>query len=123
MAEERICSICSKTFLPNKYRPNQAICSSLECQYQRQLNNMKEWRGRNSDYFKYREIKDVKWKESCRERARRWRQNHIDYLKLYRQEHKEEHKEYMKKYMRDYRKRRREKTQSSSDHGGGAVPF
>jgi len=72
---------------------------------------MKSWRDSNPNYFKYKEIKDVKWKDSCRERARRWRQNHLDYLKLYRQEHKEEHREYMRKYMRDYRKKTREKTE------------
>lgn len=120
MAEERTCSICKKTFLPNKYRPNQGICSNLECQYQRQLGNMKRWRDENPNYFKYKEIKDVRWKESCRERAKRWRQNHLDYLKLYRQEHKDGHREYMKKYMRDYRKKKKENLPLS---GGGSGPI
>ena len=111
MAEERICSICKKWFLPNKYRPNQAICSNLECLYKRHLSNMKNWRKTNPNYFKYREIKDVMWKETCRERARKWRQNHLEYLKLYRQEHREAHREYMRKYMREYRKRKKEKMQ------------
>lgn len=112
MSEPRACPVCKKSFLSNKYRPNQRICSSLECQYQRQLDNMKEWRDRNPNYFKYKEMKDVRWKETCRERARRWRQSHLDYLKLYRQEHKETHREYMRKYMREYRKRKKENMQT-----------
>ena len=55
MADERFCVICGTAFTPNKYRPNQNVCSSLECQYQRQLNNMKKWRDRNPNYFKYKE--------------------------------------------------------------------
>ncbi len=121
MAEGRICQMCKKEFLPNKYRPNQVICSSIECQYQRQLYNMKSWRDKNPNYFKYKEIKDVKWRESCRERAKKWRQGHLDYLKLYRQEHKEEHREYMRKYMRDYRKRIKEKTQAMINQEGAAA--
>lgn len=123
MTEERTCPICKKAFIPNKYRPNQATCSNLECQYQRQLYNMKDWRDKNPNYFKYKEMKDVKWKESCRERARKWRQNHLDYLKLYRQEHKEKHKEYMKNYMRDYRKRKKEKMQTPINQDGGISRF
>lgn len=119
MTEGRMCSICKKWFVPNKYRPNQQICSSLECQYKRQLDNMKKWRDRNPHYFKYREVKDTMWRESCRERARRWRQRHLEYLKLYRQEHREEHKEYMRRYMREYRRRKKEKEKAEMQSPGG----
>ncbi len=106
MANERICPICNKWFIPNKYRPNQEICSSLECQYQRQLHNMKKWRGRNPNYFKYRENKDSTWKEPSKARAKRWRDKHQEYLKLYREEHKERYRAYMRDYMRKYRKKK-----------------
>lgn len=124
MDEGKICPICKKVFLSNKYRPNQIICSNLECQYQRQLQNMKQWRDTNPNYFKYKEIKDVKWKDVCRERARKWRQDHLDYLKLYRQEHKDGHREYMRKYMREYRRKKKEKLSLSTGEGGsvGAEP-
>lgn len=124
MAEGRMCPICKKWFLPNKYRPNQQICSNIECQYKRQLENMKKWRDNNPHYFKYKEMRDVKWKEVCRDRARKWRQHHLEYLKLYRQEHKEEHREYMRKYMREYRKRKREKetAQKELNDNTGAQP-
>jgi len=109
MTNERICPICSKWFIPNKYRPNQEICSNLECQYQRQLNNMQKWRKGNPNYFKYREGKDVTWKETCKERAKHWRERHQEYLKLYRQEHKDRYRLYMRDYMRDYRRKRKAK--------------
>lgn len=106
MTEERTCKVCGKAFLPNKYRPNQEICSSLECQYQRQLDNMKTWRGRNPNYFKYKENQDSSWKETCRQRSLDWRKEHQEYLKLYREEHRGRHRDYMRKYMREYRKKR-----------------
>ena len=120
MTEERICSICKKPFLPNKYRPNQQICSNLECQYKRQLDNMKKWRDKNPHYFKYKEMRDAKWREVCRERARKWRQRHLEYLKLYRQEHREEHKEYMRNYMREYRRKRKESERTEKERGSDA---
>ena len=104
MTEERLCAICGKPFLPSKYRPNQTKCSSLECQYQRQLENMKKWRDRNPHYFKYKETHDSSWKETCRQRSMDWRRKHQEYLKLYREEHRERHRAYMREYMREYRK-------------------
>ena len=111
MAKERICPVCKKWFIPNKYRPNQSICSNLECQYQRQLGNMKKWRTTNPNYFRYREVKDATWKETCKERAKKWRERHQEYLKLYRQEHKDRYRIYMREYMRDYRKKKKQGSQ------------
>lgn len=111
MAKERICVVCKKWFIPNKYRPNQEICSNLECQYQRQLDNMKKWRNRNPNYFRYREAKDTTWKETCKERAKKWRERHQEYLKLYRQEHKDRYRIYMREYMREYRRKKKSQDQ------------
>jgi len=105
MVGAKTCIICGKEFSPNKYRPNQKVCSNLECQYQRQLMNMKVWRKDNPNYFRYREAQDTSWRDACRERARKWRDEHRDYLNLYREEHKEDHKKYMREYMRLYRKK------------------
>lgn len=116
MAEEKICKICGKPFIPNKYRPNQSICSSVECQYQRQLENMAEWRGRNPNYFKYKEAQDTSWKETCRQRSLDWRKKHKEYLKLYREAHKERHRNYMKNYMHEYRKKRKKKQNNKSNN-------
>lgn len=115
MAEEKICKACGKSFIPNKYRPNQDICSSVECQYQRQLNNMTTWRRRNPNYFKYKEASDKSWKETCRQRSLEWRKKHKEYLKLYREAHKKRHRDYMKEYMREYRKRKKEEERKETE--------
>lgn len=115
MSPGRVCKICGKWFIPNKYRPNQKICSSLECQYQRQLYNMKGWREKNPNYFKYREEADESWKEACKQRAKKWRESHKEYLKLYRDEHKSHYREYMRNYMREYRKKKRSSDENGSD--------
>jgi len=115
MAKERICPVCKKWFLPNKYRPNQEICSNLECQYQRQLDNMQKWRKTNPNYFRYREAKDNTWKETCKDRAKKWRERHQEYLKLYRSEHKDRYRMYMREYMREYRKSKKEKGQPKDE--------
>ena len=109
MAEEKICKMCGNAFIPNKYRPNQEICSRVECQYKRQLDNMAGWRRHNPNYFKYKEMQDKSWKETCRSRSLEWRKKHKEYLKLYRDAHKERHRNYMKEYMREYRRKKKEK--------------
>ena len=108
MAEEKTCSICGNPFTPNKYRPKQDVCSRGECQYQRQLQNMTVWRKRNPNYFKYKEVQDASWKETCRHRSLDWRREHKEYLKLYREAHRERHRNYMKEYMKNYRERQKE---------------
>ena len=107
MSEQKKCEICGKPFTPSKYRPNQQICSNVECQYERQLSNMAVWRKKNPNYFKYKEAQDASWKETCRERSLEWRRKHKEYLKLYREAHKSRHRDYMKDYMREYRKKKR----------------
>lgn len=115
MAKEKICKICGNPFISNKYRPNQEICSGVECQYQRQLDNMATWRQRNPNYFKYKEQKDSSWKETCRERSLDWRKKHADYLKLYREAHKKRHRDYMREYMKQYRKKRKLEVQNEEE--------
>ena len=115
MITGKICVICGKEFIPDKYRPNQKICSSLECQYKRQLMNMKSWRTKNPEYFKCRESNDASWKSACRERSKRWRETHKEYLALYRQEHKDDHRKYMREYMREYRKRKKDKKENQEN--------
>lgn len=107
MESEKKCRICGASFSPNKYRPNQTVCSNIECQYARQLENMKTWRNRNPNYFKYKEAQDKSWKETCRQRSLEWRKRHQEYLRLYRDAHRERHRDYMKEYMRRYRKKKK----------------
>jgi hypothetical protein len=112
---EKSCIICGKSFIANKYRPNQEVCSSLECQYQRQLTNMKSWRVANPNYFKYKESQDKSWKQACRERSLDWRRKHKEYLQLYREANKERHREYMRDYMRKYRRQKKTDPNTSTE--------
>jgi hypothetical protein len=113
---EKKCEICGKAFIANKYRPNQTVCSSLECQYQRQLTNMKSWRNANPNYFKYKESQDKSWKQACRERSLDWRRKHKEYLQLYREANKERHREYMREYMRKYRQKGKKEDQPDKEY-------
>ena len=116
---ERKCKICGKAFVANKYRPNQQVCSSLECQYRRQLENMKSWRVSNPNYFKYKESQDRSWKQACRERSLDWRKKHKEYLQLYREANKERHREYMREYMRKYRQKKKEQEKRKKQEKSG----
>ncbi|OGW74800.1 MAG: hypothetical protein A2Z72_05960 [Omnitrophica bacterium RBG_13_46_9] len=69
---------------------------------------MAQWRKRNPNYFRYKEVQDKSWKETCRQRSLEWRKRHKEYLKLYREAHKVRHRDYMKDYMREYRKRKKQ---------------
>lgn len=97
-----ICTECGGEFTPNKYRKQQKVCSSPQCQYARQLKSMKSWRGRNPGYFSTRDT------PASKEYAKKYRETHKEYLKEYRERHKEQHREYMRTYMRIWRDRKRQ---------------
>jgi len=103
-----ICKICQKEFIPNKYRHQQKVCSSIECQRQRQIENIKEWQKRNPDYFKYYQ-NAPSWREHHNLSSKKWRENHSEYFKKYWQEHKEFRKLYMREYMRRWRIKKKSK--------------
>ncbi|MBL7092220.1 MAG: peptidylprolyl isomerase, partial [Candidatus Omnitrophica bacterium] len=102
MVEHRICPICKREFLPNKYRKGQRVCSRSQCQRQRQLRNLAAWRKRNPGYFKISRH-DSSWAKIYRQRSQMWRRRHKTEVKRYKKAHKEEQKEYMREYM--YRRR------------------
>ena len=104
--ENRTCTFCKATFAPNKYSPQQKICSSPECQKKRQLESMKLWREKNPNYFKYDESKGPVWLETQRRRSKLWREKNPDKVHSYRQAHTAEYRQYMKEYMRRYREKK-----------------
>jgi hypothetical protein len=73
---ERRCRFCQQAFQPSKYQPNQSVCSEPECQRQRR-----------TEYHRTRLAADAEYAESCRDSARKWRQQNPDYWKHYRQSH------------------------------------
>ena len=105
VAMQKTCTVCGRLFETSKYRPNQAVCSDEQCQYRRQLANMKKWRIDNPDYFKTGKDPAAKLKSKMS------REEREAYNRNYRVAHKEAHREYMKRYMRLVRKRQRR------DHG------
>lgn len=100
MTPQKKCAICGKLFTPSKYRPNQTACPAPECQRQRQIRNIKEWR------VKHKETADPAAKEARRQKYREWRGKHQEYLKLYRESRREEYRNYMREYMQRYRKKK-----------------
>lgn len=99
------CKICRQEFNPSKYRPQQQVCSRLECQKKRQIHNEKEWRTRNPDYFKYLDQESA-WKEKRKRYNKLWKSGHKEESKDYEQAHRQQRSEYMRQYMRNYRQSR-----------------
>jgi hypothetical protein len=77
------------------------VCSKPECQHRRQLENLKLWREKNPDYFKFTEH-ELSWRVLSRQRSQAWKQHHKRKVKLYRKQKKE----YIRNYMREYMRRR-----------------
>jgi len=88
--------------MPNKYHPNQQVCSQPECQRIRQVQNEKDWRIRNPEYFKCLG-QESSWRHNRHRYTKLWKATHKDYLKEYENNHKEQRKEYFREYMRHYR--------------------
>ena len=97
------CKICQNEFILNKYHPQQQVCSQPECQKTRQIQNEKEWRMRNPDYFKCLGQESA-WRESRHRYSKLWKTTHKDYAQQYEENHKLQRREYMREYMRRYRK-------------------
>jgi hypothetical protein len=107
MPEQKQCIICGRSFIPNKYRKNsQRVCKSPGCQHRRQLDNLRDWRQNNPNYFKRGRF-DASWSRLYSERAKSWRQTHAKEVEEYRQKHKQIYRAYMREYMRRYRERRK----------------
>ena len=100
------CRVCQNEFVPNKYRPNQQVCSRIACQRIRQIDNEREWRNKNPDYFKYLD-QESSWRLNRLRYNRLWKSAHTDYLQEYERSHKEQRREYMREYMHRYREAKR----------------
>ena len=96
------CRICQNEFIPNKYHPNQQVCFQVSCQKARKLENEKNWRQKNPDYFKSLG-QEEHWREIRHRYSKLWRISHKDYLKTYEKAHQDQRREYMRNYMRRYR--------------------
>ena len=71
---ERRCRYCEKTFQPSKYQPQQSVCSQPECQ-----------KKRRSDSRQQRLASDEVYRQVCLDSSRKWRAEHPDYWRRYRE--------------------------------------
>jgi len=75
-AATRKCRICRKPFRPSRFRPNQSVCSSADCQQRRR-----------TDYHRDKCRDDPEYGLGCRDSKRKWRERNLDYQGRYRDAH------------------------------------
>jgi hypothetical protein len=68
------CSFCDESFTPCRYHPEQRICSRPDCQ-----------RRRRAEYHAEKLKSDPAYREQCQLSQRKWREQHPEYLKKYRE--------------------------------------
>jgi hypothetical protein len=75
---DRRCCYCQQLFQPSRFHPQQAVCSQVSCQKQRQR-----------DYHRAKIDSDSVYRQVCLESPRKWRQAHPGYWRDYRRSHPE----------------------------------
>ncbi len=78
MEANRTCPYCNQPFVPSPFRPQQRICSSVECQ-----------RRRRTDYHRQKRRTDPDYRQDCLDSQKKWRTAHPDYPAHYRKSHPE----------------------------------
>src|SRR5882762_6134056 len=71
------CTYCKQEFYPSRYRPDQRVCSSTDCQ-----------RRRRTDYHRQKLATDPVYQEQCRDSQKKWREKNPGYMKRYRAKHR-----------------------------------
>ena len=61
--EKKPCTYCKQEFYPSRYRPDQRVCSSTDCQ-----------RRRRTDYHRQKLATDPVYQEQCRDSQKKWRE-------------------------------------------------
>ena len=70
--EDKTCRYCIQKFRPSRYRPNQRVCSSADCQ-----------RRRRTEYHRKKLIEDPAYREQCLDSQKKWREKNPHYMKRY----------------------------------------
>ena len=73
---ERRCRYCQQPFRLSAYRPQQSVCSQLDCQ-----------KRRKTDSHRHRRQHDPDYAQTCQNSQENWRREHPDYNRQYRQTH------------------------------------
>lgn len=76
MGNLHYCPCCRQPFQPSRYCANQLVCSQPDCQ-----------RRRRRDYHRHKIDDDSVYRQVCLESPRKWRAQHPDYWKQYREAH------------------------------------
>jgi len=69
----KMCFYCKQKFQPSRYRPDQNVCGSPNCQ-----------RRRRTDYHRKKLAEDPGYREQCRDSQRDWRERNPGYMRAYR---------------------------------------
>lgn len=81
MSKKR-CEFCHKWFLPSPYAAHhQKCCSNTTCRKKRKAKANKNWREKNPDYERSRNIKRCIWAKTYPNYWRRYRKEHPDYAR------------------------------------------
>ena len=92
---DRRCRYCRQAFQPNRYHPQQQVCTRPVCQSQRR-----------SDYHRQKVASDPVYQQVCLESPRKWRRTHPAYWTKYRQDHPEQvERNRRKQRLRDQKRR------------------
>src|SRR6267154_209607 len=75
--EKKPCTYCKQEFYPSRYRPDQRVCSSTDCQ-----------RRRRTDYHRQKLATDPVYQEQGRDSQKKWREKNPGYMKRYRAKHR-----------------------------------
>lgn len=72
------CRYCQQSFQPQRFHPNQAVCTQPECQQRRRR-----------DYQRQKRATDADYRQTCRDSQKKWRDSHPGYQKNYWQTHEQ----------------------------------
>jgi hypothetical protein len=75
-ASKPVCPYCCKPFEFSRFHPRQTVCLLPACQ-----------RRRKSDYHRNKIATDALYGQQCADSRTKWRENHPDYQRLYRNTH------------------------------------
>ena len=71
--KKRVCPYCKQEFTPDRFHPDQVVCSFLPCQ-----------RRRRNEYHRRKIAADPAYRELCENSRTYWKEKNPDYLKQYR---------------------------------------
>ena len=95
LMKDRSCRYCQQAFQPDRYHPQEQVCTQPACQSQPR-----------SDYHRQKIASDPVYQQVCLESPQKWRKANPDYWRRYRQDHPEQvERNRRKQRLRDEKRR------------------